>query len=90
MSDWVRPCACGSTVRANPDDPAPGVATHNATPCHRAYSDATSVAPPRLPSDPPTAVRPHVDLSAWASVRPGIRRAARRRPRIIVRARRVA
>lgn len=31
------PCACGATVTADPSDPMPGVASHNAGTAHRAW-----------------------------------------------------
>ena len=34
-----RACACGGMVWANPADPRPGVMAHNATECHRAWSE---------------------------------------------------
>jgi hypothetical protein len=37
MTTWTRPCACGGEVRANPDDPTPGVREHNAGPEHHEW-----------------------------------------------------
>ena len=34
-----RVCACGGMVWANPLNPRPGVAAHNATECHQAWSE---------------------------------------------------
>ena len=69
---WTRPCACGGTVRANPDDPTPGVREHQRTVEHRRYRMTYH---PEPLADP-TADCIRVDLSAVVSVRP-----ARQRPR---------
>lgn len=74
---FTRPCACGSTVTANPDDPTPGVREHNATRVHRNWSQRTSIAPPLL-SSYPTTDHLRVDVSVQMPVRP-VRRWHRRR-----------
>lgn len=68
MSLWRRDCICGSPVTADPDDPRPGVAYHNAQQPHRSWSDAHSWAPP--PEQDSTAGSHCVDVSAVRPVRP--------------------
>ena len=76
MSLWPRPCACGTTIWADPIDAFPDVQRHVETPIHRRWSDATSWFP--RPTHPdPTAVTSPVDVSSAGPVRP----VRRRRPR---------
>ena len=75
---WTLPCACGSTVTADRDDPTPGVAHHRGSEPHASYSTRTSIAPRPMPGDS-TAVQHVVDLSVALPVRPVRKRVPRGR-----------
>ena len=47
---WDRPCACGTTVTADPDDPFPGVWEHNATFAHQRWRRGRSTSPTAIRS----------------------------------------
>ena len=67
MTTWRRDCACGALVTADPLDPLPGVAYHNAQEPHRSYSARTSLLSPVAC---PTATPVLVDVSGNTVVRP--------------------